>query len=78
MATFKDSVDKFKSSAPWLGDEDAPALAALDTLAETIDGGRVEAALISQFGLTYRSLVKRAPAKAGDRDELGGLLDDLD
>lgn len=77
MASFRYSVSKFRKASPWLGAEDAPALAVLDKLAEAIDGGRVEAALISQFGLTYRSLVKRAP-KQPNADELGDLLNELD
>lgn len=62
MATYRTAVRRFKRSAKdWLTDEDSPAVTALENIADELDGGNVSPALISQYGLAYRSLLKRKP-----------------
>lgn len=53
-----------KSADAWLTDEDLPALTTLLALAKMMDTGQATPALISQYGLTYRSLLKRKPPAA--------------
>lgn len=64
------------AAADWLTPFDAPAVAQLRLLARQLDA-EPTAALSTSYGTAYRALLRRAPAVA-DRDELGGLLDDLD
>lgn len=71
---FSEAVERFESSAPWLGDPHAPALVTLRVLAETLDAGDRTPALVAQFGLTYRSLAKLAPSEAGAEDPLEAAL----
>ncbi len=59
------ACQRFLDSASYLGDEDAPAVAALLALAEQIDAEPFQAATFSQYGLTYRSLLKRKPTGPG-------------
>lgn len=58
---FTDAVDEFVSASPWLGAAEAPAVATLRSLARRLDGGDDSPALVGQFGLTHRALLKRAP-----------------
>ena len=72
---FQDSINTFRQSATWLGDEHQPALVVLETLAEELDKGNVQAAMVAQFGLTYRALLKEAPkAPEGSGDPLEEAL----
>ena len=72
---FTSAVEAFEKASPWLGDADLPALVTLRVLAEELDKGTIQAALVSQFTLTYRALVKRAPvAEREDADPLEALL----
>lgn len=64
--TFKSSVDRFVKASPWLGDEHEPALVMLRTMAKELDDGHLSPAMLSQFGLAYRSLAKLAPPSAGE------------
>jgi len=74
VATFKYAVRKFKTEAKsWLTDEDFPALIALENMAKALDE-KMTPALLSQYGLAYRSLLKRKP---GEVTEDGDELDDL-
>lgn len=59
--SFTQTVEDFESASTWLSDEDQPAVTTLFALAEELDGGPLMPALVAQFGLTYRSLLKRAP-----------------
>ena len=61
----------------WLTPLDAPAVAQLRILAKQLDA-EPTAALATSYGTAYRALRKLAPAKTGDPDKLGNLLDDLD
>ena len=64
--TFLDSLD-------WLSDTHIPAVAQLRLLAGLIDENPIPA-LIAQYGLTYRDLVKQAPTEPEAVDELAKLL----
>lgn len=71
---FTDAVEEFVSSSPWLGAEHAPAVAALRAMATTLDKGPIQAALLGQYGLVYRDLVKQKPEE-GSTDPLDAALD---
>lgn len=66
MMTFTDALQEFVDAAPWLGALDAPALATLEAIAFELDGGDRTPALLAQWGLAYRSLLKRAPVERED------------
>jgi hypothetical protein len=72
VQTFVESVEDFLEVArDWLSEEDHPARAALRHMAVELDN-KMSPALLSQFGLSYRSLLARKPS------EDGGELDALD
>lgn len=73
METFTEAVDKFISSASWLTDEDAPMVAGLRIAGQMMDK-KFSAATLAQFGLCYRTLMKKRPEAAGEEDELEALL----
>lgn len=74
--SFTQTVEDFESASTWLSDEDQPAVTTLYALAEELDGdGPLVPALVAQFGLTYRSLLKRAPV--GDAPEVDPLEEAL-
>lgn len=74
MATFAYAVRKFKkSAADWLTDEDSPAVIALEAMAKQLDV-KMTPALLSQYGLAYRSLLKRKPSGDAEMDELEKAL----
>lgn len=70
---FAESVEEFLASATWLGAEHAPAVIALRALAIELDR-EVTAALVAQFGLLHRSLLKEKPKSVVDTDPLAELL----
>lgn len=59
--TFTESVAQFETTSTWLSTEDQPALVTLYAIATELDRGPMVPALVAQFGLTYRNLLKRAP-----------------
>ena len=66
------ATEKFtKSAESWLTDADAPAVASLRLMAKQLDK-EYNAALSNSYGLTYRSLLKRAP------EEIEEEIDPLD
>jgi len=77
VTSFVAAVETFKASAAdWLTDEDSPAIAALEAAAKQLDQ-EVTPALLSAYGLTYRSLLKRKPGdQTGGGDELDDLIPD--
>jgi hypothetical protein len=79
VATFKYAVRKFKKSAEdWLSDEDFPAVQALEAMAKELDV-KMTPALLSQYGLAYRSLMKKKPGTgAEDGDELDDIIPPAD
>lgn len=69
--SYLESVRRFIRSATWLGEEHRPAMKVLRSLAKVLDdelarGKAPQAALVSQFGLTYRDLAKLGQKPAGD------------
>ena len=69
--TYLESVQRFIRSADWLGEEHRPAIKVLRSLAKVLDneldrGKAPQAALVSQFGLTYRDLAKLGQKPGGD------------
>lgn len=67
--TFVERVDKFvAASKSWLSDVDDLAIGILYALAEELDG-KITGALMAQFGMTYRDLVKRAPGRNPDDED---------
>jgi len=68
--TFRSAVNRFLRSAEWLSDDDAPAVTTLLQAARELDaavkaGEGLPPALLAQFGLCYRSLLKQRPAGDG-------------
>lgn len=57
------SVDDFEAEASWLSGVDRPQLIALRSIAEALDAGSFQAALISQFTLIHRGLIARKPGE---------------
>ncbi|MFT4051107.1 MAG: hypothetical protein QM677_02515 [Microbacterium sp.] len=76
VATYMYAVRKFKKAArTWLSDEDYPAVIALENVARELDAGNVSPAMIGQFGLAYRALLKRQPAApATEVDPLDDII----
>lgn len=72
--SFTQAVAEFVAASPWLGPQDAPALVSLRAMATRLDNGGMTPALLSQYGLAYRSLLKRAPSEAPAQDEFERLL----
>ncbi|MFD1505267.1 hypothetical protein FE374_09340 [Georgenia yuyongxinii] len=73
--TFVSSLRSFQKASPWLGPEHDPALVMLEAMAKELDGGELTPALLSQFGLAYRSLQKLAPrSDRGEVDPLDEVL----
>lgn len=59
--TFLGSINAFTASSPWLGPEHGPAIVTLRALARQLDQ-RVTAALVAQFGVTFRDLRSQSPS----------------
>lgn len=74
METFSEAVKRFEDASPWLGDEHSIALVTLRSVAAQLDSGDLTPALLQQLGLTYRDLLKRAPAEDAPVDPLEAAL----
>lgn len=74
--SFTDSVNKFVAAADWLTDEDIPAIFTLEQIAMHLDlhPTTLHAPLVQQFGLAYRSLLKRKPGGTVAHDPLEDAL----
>ena len=69
------AVNRLKRSAKsWLTPADAPAITMLTEMAKALDAGELSPAMLGQFGLCYRNLLKRQPTDDGPADELESLL----
>lgn len=69
------ATNKFlREAKPWLTPEDAPMVTGLKMLAAQLDR-EFQAALFTQYGVTYRTLLKKKPESAGEKDPLEGLLE---
>ena len=74
--TFAEAVADFIAAATWLTEEHKPMVVALEKMAESLDK-RLSAAMMAQFGLTYRFLIKQAGGEV-ETDPLARLLDGED
>ena len=75
MGEFTRSIETFVSASPWIGPLDAPAVAALRAMARVLDtSDGMTPAMLSQWGLAFRALSKKAPAEAPPEDEFERLL----
>ena len=70
---FSESVQRFVADAYWLNDSHAPSVVALQALAVELDR-EVQAALVAQFGVLHRSLLKEKPAAVPALDPIAELL----
>lgn len=74
--SFLGAVNEFVAASEWLGPEHKPALVVLRALARQLDL-RVTAAMVAQFGVTFRDLRSQAPAAGGSEDDgVGDILDE--
>lgn len=76
MAGFMVATEEFVAASQWLGAEDAPAVATLRAIAVQLDEGDLVPALVGQYGLAYRNLLKRRPAEPVEVDEFEAALAD--
>lgn len=77
--SWRDSVERFvNANSDWLSEGHLPQLKALYEVASILDRtGRPNAALVSQFTLTQRTLAAKAPAAAKTGDGDGPLPGDV-
>lgn len=73
--TFTTSIEAFVESAEWLSDAHLPAVTALRAMAAQLDSGDLAPALLGQFGLMYRALLKEAPREDSEVDALEAALE---
>ncbi|AYD86248.1 hypothetical protein JTF60_gp01 [Microbacterium phage Efeko] len=74
-ATWAESVELFMAEgAAWLSAADAPQLMALRSIAQQLDSGKFQAALISQFTLIHRALLGRRPGGDTPPPDAGPVL----
>lgn len=70
---FTESVRRFIADAYWLSDSHAPSVVALEALAVELDR-EVQAALVAQFGVLHRSLLKEKPKAEPALDAIAELM----
>ena len=70
---FSESVEAFVAEAYWLDASQAPSVVALQALAIELDR-EVTAALVAQFGVLHRSLLKSKPTNVVVEDPLEKML----
>lgn len=70
------SLDQFVANADYLTESDLPQLKALYAIARQLDGGKFQAALISQFTLTQRNLTAKRGATEPDGDPVAEFMKD--
>lgn len=72
--SFTNSVEQFLKGADWTAaPEHAPAVVSLKAMAEALDKNLMPA-MLAQYGLTYRTLLKSKPVDGGEPDPLEKLL----
>lgn len=71
--TFTAATEQFLAAADWLGPEHAPAVVTLRLVAAQLDQA-LTAALVAQYNLAYRSLLKARPVDPGADDPLEKAL----
>jgi hypothetical protein len=70
---FVEAVQQFVENETWLNAAHAPSVVALQAVAVELDR-EVTAALIAQFGMLHRSLLKERPGVQVASDPLAELL----
>jgi hypothetical protein len=70
---FENAVQQFIENETWLTAAHAPSVVALQAVAIELDR-EVTAALIAQFGVLHRSLLKERPGVQNESDPLEELL----
>jgi len=71
--TFTESVDAYiAANTSWLS-EDHPAVVTLAALAAVLDT-EITAAMVAQFGVTFRALDKERPSAPSEADPVGDLI----
>jgi hypothetical protein len=70
---FSEAVATFLKAATWLDDSHAPSVIALEAVARELDV-EVTGALVAQFGLLHRSLLKAKPEVTFSADPMEALL----
>lgn len=72
--TFTESVEAYiASNSDWLREEH-PAVVTLGALAAVLDE-EITAAMVAQFGVTFRALDKERPVAPTEADPVGDLID---
>jgi hypothetical protein len=71
--TFVEAVQQFVANETWLNAAHAPSVVALQAVAIELDR-EVTPALIAQFGMLHRSLLKERPGAENESDPLEELL----
>jgi hypothetical protein len=71
VTTYEEAVDRFLVAATWLTDADLPGVMSLRSLAKHLDAftGLPQAAILSQFNMTFRDLRNREPKGNGGTDD---------
>lgn len=67
--TFAEATEEFVRAADWLGPEHAPAVATLRLSAAQLDR-ELTSALLGQYNLTYRALLRAQPVDPDAADPL--------
>lgn len=70
-----EATQRFVEASDWLGDEDLPAISVLEMIAEVVDRDGPQPAILGQYGVAYRDLLKRAPKADADVDPLAAALE---
>lgn len=78
-STFTDATEQFIAAADWIGAEHAPAVISLRLIATQLDSELstlrgLSAALVAQYNLTYRGLLKARPIDLDADDPLEKAL----
>ena len=68
-----ESTLQWVQNATWLTDDDNPAVVMLLAISKKLDED-LNAPLATQWGLTYRNLLKRKPGETDQLDPLGEAL----
>lgn len=75
MGPFEKAAEDFIADAKWLTTEHEPGIVTMRVSARLLDSGGINAAMLGQYNMAYRDLLKRAPVsdKAPD-DPLEAML----
>ena len=75
MGPFEKAAQDFIDNSKWLTTEHQPGIVTMLVAARYLDKGGIQAAMLGQYNMAYRDLLKRAPVadKAPD-DPLEAML----